>query len=184
MSKHVKTVKIEKKYKDKQGVEKTLSLDYSKVVDRLAEFRKDNPRGKVETNPTMDGDTIIFKAYILKDKADSNSADATGHAMAKYEKTEKQFEKLETIAVGRALAMLGYGASGEVASFEEMEEFTAYRDQKIDEVIEKMQSMKTIEALRKYFMGLGSYMAESRIIEAKDKRKGELLNANSRPTAK
>lgn len=180
MTKRVKTTKIEKKYKDKQtGQEKKITMEYSKVVDRLAEFRKDNPRGRIETTPTIADDTLMFKAYILKDKADKNSADATGHAMAKYEGTEKQFEKLETIAVGRALAMLGYGASGEVASFEEMEEFTQYRDQKIEELIEQLNQCKTIPELRERFMSLGSYMAESRIIEAKDRRKGELSDANS-----
>lgn len=184
MSKRVKTTKIEKKYKDKKtGEEKSISMDYSKVVDRIAEFRKDNPRGLIETTPTVDGDQIMFRAHILSDKSNTNSSEATGHAFAKNEGTEKQFEKLETIAVGRALAMLGYAASGEVASYEEMEEFAAYRDTKIDELIEGMQNCKTIAELRDYFMGLGSYMAESRIIEAKDARKAE-LNENSRDQAK
>lgn len=179
MSKRVRTTKIEKKYKDKKtGEEKRISIDHAKVVDRIAEFRKDNPRGLIETEPKIDGETLIFKAHLLKDKSDKNSAEATGHAYAKIDGTEKQFEKLETIAVGRALAMLGYAASGEVASFEEMEEFTAYRDQKIEEAIEGMTNCKTIPELRQYFMGLGSYMAESRIIEAKDKRKEELSHAD------
>lgn len=184
MTKRVKTTKIEKKYKDKKtGEEKAISMDYSKVVDRIAEFRKDNVRGLIETTPSIDGDQIIFKAHILKDKSDKNSAEATGHALAKNEGTEKQFEKLETIAVGRALAMLGYAASGEVASFEEMEEFAAYRDNKIEELIAGMQACNDINELRTYFMGLGSYMAESRIIEAKDARKAE-LSEDSRPTTK
>jgi hypothetical protein len=185
MSKRVKTTKIEKKYKDKKtGEEKKISMDYSKVVDRIAEFRKDNPRGLIDTSFTITDGQLIFKTRILKDKSDQNSAEATGHALAKYDAdSEKQFEKLETISVGRALAMLGYAASGEVASFEEMEEFAAYRDNKIEELIVGMQDCSDINELRTYFMGLGSYMAESRIIEAKDKRKAE-LNENSRPEAK
>ena len=175
MSKRVKTTQITKK--TKSG--KEITINFAKVVDRINEFREDNPRGLIETSPQMDGDQIIFRAHIVKDKSDKNSAEATGHAFAKNEGTEKQFEKLETIAVGRALAMLGYAASGEVASFEEMEEFATYRDQKIDELIEGMADCKTIAELRTYFMGLGSYMAESRIIEAKDKRKADLSDANS-----
>jgi hypothetical protein len=36
---------------------------------------------------------------------------------------EKSFEKLETIAVGRALAFAGYLADGEIASMEEMAKY-------------------------------------------------------------
>jgi len=180
MTKRVKTTPIEKKYKDrKTGEEKSIKMDYAKVVDRINEFRKDNPRGTIKTDLVVNGDLATFSAYIMKDKSDTNSADATGHAVAQIDHSEKQFEKLETVAVGRALALLGYAAGGEVASFEEMEEFAAYRDQKIEEHIGNLRACKTIEALRKYFMSLGSYMAESRIIEAKDARKEELLNADS-----
>lgn len=180
MSKRVKTTRIEKKYKDrKTGEDRHISIDHAKVVDRIQEFRKDNPRGVIETDPKIDDSMLIFKAHIVKDKSDKNSAEATGHAYTKIDGSDKQFEKLETIAVGRALAMLGYAASGEVASFEEMEEFTAYRDRQIEEKIEGMNNCQTITELREYFMGLGSYMAESRIIEAKDIRKDELSHANS-----
>lgn len=174
-SKRVKTTKIEKETKDG----KKFSIDYAKVVDRLNEFRKDNPRGLIETEPKIDDDMLIFKAHIVKDKSDKNSAESTGHAMAKINGSDKQFEKIETIAVGRALAMLGYAAAGEIASFDEMEEFAAYRDGKIEEIIEKIQSFKAIAPLREYFTGLGTYMSESRIIEAKDEKKAELQNADS-----
>jgi len=71
----------------------------------------------------------------LKDKADPNSAEATGHALGEN-KGQKAFEKLETIAVGRALALLGYAVDGEIASSEEMEEFLAYQAEKRREMIE------------------------------------------------
>ena len=80
----------------------------------------------------------------IKDKSNEASAEATGHAFVKVtEKTiEKQFEKLETIAVGRALALLGYSADGEIASSEEMEEFLADKESKrqdaIDEATERI----------------------------------------------
>jgi len=38
-------------------------------------------------------------------------------------KSNKDFEKQETIAVGRALAFAGFLSDGEVASYEEMEDF-------------------------------------------------------------
>lgn len=180
MMRTAKVSKIEKKYKDrKTGEQKSITIEFSKVVDRLNIFRSENPNGLVETTPTINGDQIIFKTRILKDKSNEFSAEATGHAMAMIKPDEeKQFEKLETISVGRALALLGYAAGGEIASSDEMDDFNKYRQQKIDEMIDGMAKIKTLEKLRAYFTGLGSYMAESRIIAAKDKRKAELSENN------
>lgn len=128
--------KIDKQYKDKKtGEWKTLTIEYAKVNDRLLEFRQDNPRGLIDTHPEIlaTGD-ILFKARIVKDQSDTASASATGHAYGSQE-GEKSFEKLETIAVGRALALLGYGAKGEIASAEEMQEFQQYQENKRSEII-------------------------------------------------
>lgn len=180
MTKHVKTTQIKKTYKDKKtGEVKELTINHAKVMDRILEFRADNPRGNIESTPTIEGKMLIFKTHIVKDKSDKFSAESTGHAYAEIDGSDKQFEKLETISVGRALAILGYSASGEVASFEEMEEYNNYRDQKIEEIVTKMYACKTIDGLRDYFMSLDSYIAESRVIEAKDIRKEQLLNENS-----
>lgn len=81
---------------------------YAQVKDRLKEFRTDCPNGLVETTPTITDTHIIFKARILKDKSDPASAEATGHSMGEVKGDKgKVFEKQETIAVGRALALLG-----------------------------------------------------------------------------
>lgn len=118
---------------------KTISLsgkEYAQVKDRIKEFRNDCPRGLIETNPTIQTDgQIMFKAKIVKDKSDEFSAEATGHALG-ANKGLKAFEKLETIAVGRALALLGYASDGEIASGEEMEEFLEYQQEKKAEMIE------------------------------------------------
>lgn len=102
--------------------------DYREVPDRLKQFREENPRASIETEPTYNPDeSITFKATIVKDLADPHSARATG--TARYTKNElakaKQFEKLETISVGRALANIGYLNNGQVATSEEMEEYEA-----------------------------------------------------------
>ena len=179
MNKTVKTTKIEKKWTDKKtGEKKSMTIDYAKVADRLSEFRSENPRGKIETTYRIDDGFIAFKTYILKDKSDVNSAEATGHSVAKNDGGEKQFEKLETLSVGRALALLGYAASGEIASFEEMEDYNKYKDEKIDEAIGTMKQAETLEELKTIFMSLGPLMANSRVIEAKDLRKGELNGKN------
>lgn len=137
---------------------KTISLGkaggmYAQVKDRLKEFRTDNPRGLIETTPMIQEDgQILFKARILKDKADLDSAEATGHAIGK-EGGVKAFEKLETIAVGRALGLLGYASDGEIASSEEMEEFEIYKEEKkearIQEFTEQIEKSKTLVELQK-----------------------------------
>lgn len=111
--------------------------EYAQVKDRLQEFRKDCPNGLVETSPTIEGNTIMFRARVLKDKSDPTSAEASGHSFGEN-KGQKAFEKLETIAVGRALALLGYASDGDIASSEEMEEFVAFQEEKRAKMIEDM----------------------------------------------
>lgn len=166
MNKTVKTGKIGDK-------------DYAFVADRLKAFREDNPNGLISTEPTvMDDGQVMFKTTILKDKANPESAEATGHALGDN-KGQKAFEKLETISVGRALALLGYLAGGEIASSEEMEEFHAYRNDKIELAISSLESAQTIEELKETFMALGNVMAEKKVIAAKDARKAELQNEDT-----
>lgn len=172
---------------------KTMSLkgqaSYAKVAERLKKFREDNPRSKTESVYEYDVDqTAVFTVYLWKDKTEylevlkevkdisvaRGSADANGSAKGSVGQKEKDFEKLETIALGRALAMLGYLASGEIASSEEMEEFHAYRDEKVRDAVDMLNASQTIDELKNNFMSLGSLMAEQKIIEAKDKKKVEL----------
>jgi len=125
---------------------------YARVADRLMEFRTANPNALIETTPTIQSDgQILFRARILKDKANESSGEATGHALGENKGT-KAFEKLETIAVGRALALLGYAADGEIATSEEMEEFEAFKKNKLDELVlamtEKLDGVKTLDELK------------------------------------
>ena len=143
--------------------------DYAKVVERVKEFRKDNPNGLIETTPTIDGNMIVFKARVVKDKAQESSAEATGHAYGEN-KGAKAFEKLETIATGRALAFLGYAADGEIASSDEMEEFYEYQNQKREEAIqawtEKMDDSKSLVELKAVWVDMP--------VEVKRELKGKL----------
>ena len=150
-------------------MKKTPTIDlkgkaYAQVKDRLKEFRTDCPNGLIETTPTISDTSIIFKARILKDKADPASAEATGHSFAKVtdKGVEKQFEKQETIAVGRALALLGYAVDGEIASSEEMEEFLTQKEmdriEQMEEVRMAVDAIESIDELKKYYQsnkGLG-----------------------------
>lgn len=156
--------------------------DYWLVPARLKKFREEHPRAKVDTNPTYNADgSITFKATILMDKSDEFSPEASGSA--RYTEAElkkpKQFEKLETIAVGRALANIGYLNDGQVATTEEMLEFEEYKNTKVEEAIDKLNSAETIDDLKSAFLSLGELMAKPEVIEAKDKRKAE-LNENTK----
>lgn len=173
-----KLTEIKKKYKDKKtGEFKELTINHSKVKDRILVFWSDNPRGRIETSTIRQGDTITFKAYIQKDKSDQFSADATGHAYGNTGE-EKSFEKLETIAVGRALALLGYLASGEIASSEEMEEFEAYKKNKITEEKQKamseLENCNTLIELKATFKKYAKFATDKDFVTLKDELKTKL----------
>jgi hypothetical protein len=153
--------------------------DYAQVKDRLNEFRNDNPRGLVETAPTIQPDgQIMFKARILKDKADETSAEATGHALG-ANKGVKAFEKLETIAVGRALALLGYGSDGAIASSEEMEEFEDWRTEKKLEAIDKLTKAKNLAELKDVWNSIGNLTTDKEVEKIKNEIKTRLSNENN-----
>lgn len=162
---------------DKVQTIKYQGRDYAMVAQRLKQFREECPNGLIETEPVIrDDGKVIFKARILRDKNNADSGEATGHALSEeVGKGAKQFEKLETIAVGRALALLGYLASGEIASGDEMSEFIAFKEKKIDDFVELLESAKTIDELKRIFTNGGALIAEKRVIVAKDKRKAELM---------
>ncbi len=139
---------------------KTMELkgkQYAQVKDRLQEFRQENPQASIKTTYTIEENQVAFTAFILKDKADPNSADATGHSYGEN-KGDKSFEKLETIAVGRALAFLGYATDGEIASSDEMEEFLEHKEEKKKEAIleatKQLKGTKTLASLKKVWSAL------------------------------
>lgn len=158
---------------------KTMELkgnEYAKVAERLRLFREENPRASIKTEPTMMPDgQVMYKAYILKDKSDLNSADATAHAMGNT-KDAKAFEKLETVAVGRALALMGFLASGDIASSEEMEEFEREKERRALESaarnIESLEACQSLDELKTVFMSCD--MSNPLVIAAKDAMKAKL----------
>lgn len=150
--------------------------DYAKVADRLKEFRQDNPRSSIKTTYefTPNGGAV-FTTYILKDKRDKYSADATGTAAYSVNqmKKDKAFEKLETISVGRALSLLGYLNNGEIASTEEMEEFETFQDTKKAE--EELRDCKTLDELKEKY---------TEIVKANPKLSRELVGVKDEIKAK
>ena len=90
-------------------------VHYAKVATRSAEFHKDNEKCSIETTCEFKEGFVLFSAKVTTKKGVF-----TGHSMDKVQGRQKQFEKQETIAVGRALAFAGYLASGDIACAEEM----------------------------------------------------------------
>lgn len=168
-------------------------IDYAKVADRIKIFWEENPNGKIDTErEDISENKVRFIARIWRDSkvildlatvgTDINIVKLTANATASADaakKGDKENEKLETVAVGRALAMLGYLASGEVASREEMEQFEAYKadlfQDEIDKTIEKMKKAKTIDELRKLYVSLGAELrTNQKILNTKDELKKKL----------
>jgi hypothetical protein len=147
---------------------------YATVPTRIKEFREACPNGLIETKPETQPDgQVMFTARILSDKSNPNSAEAIGHSIGKLS-GDKSFEKLETISIGRALAILGYMASGEIASTEEMESFNDYKNEKKLEAVAKMNAVTTLQELKDTYMSLGSMMGDTDIITLKDHLKTNL----------
>lgn len=121
--------------------------DYATVPARLKEFRQSNPRASISTEPMAQTDgSMIIRALIVTDRADESSAQSTGSA--RYSEKEmiakKAYEKLETIAVGRALSLLGYLNNGDIASSEEMLEFEGFKAEKYETEIAEAKDVKSL----------------------------------------
>lgn len=102
---------------------KTIKLqwkNYAQVKDRIAEAHKTNEKLSITTDvECFDKEKLSF---LFTAKVENEKWQFTGHALQSI-KNKKDFEKWETIAVGRALALAGYLSDGEVASYEEVEDF-------------------------------------------------------------
>jgi len=99
---------------------KTINLngkEYAPVSARVEQCHKDHEKSSITTETTFSEGHVIVKATVAFD-----DRKFTGHSYGKVG-TEKAFEKLETTAVGRALAFAGYLSGGEIASYDEIESF-------------------------------------------------------------
>jgi len=81
--------------------------DYLQVMWRLVWFRQDKPMWCIDTTPvTINEESAIFTAKIF----DENGAlKASGYGSETKRDFGDFIEKAETKAIGRALAMMGYG---------------------------------------------------------------------------
>lgn len=104
--------------------------DYLEVKYRIAWFREEHPDWTIETEIVQSSDkAALFKAYI---KDPSGRTLATAHKYEDIQGFHDYREKSETSAVGRALALLGYGT----VNAQELEE----GDRIVDGPVEKPKS--------------------------------------------
>lgn len=191
---NVKTTVIEKKNK---ATGRVTRINYAKAVDRINAFWENNPKGKIETEHKYDNGNIVFKAYVWRDKSDYidlvksgvdiraafSSCDATG--TSEYARDdEKKYEKLETLSIARALAIMGYAASGEIASSEEMEIYDEFKREQLEaqlsEILVKISGAKTLEDLKNIWVAQipPKFRTVEKVILAKNSRKNELSKKN------
>jgi hypothetical protein len=99
-------------------------VEYATVESRVRAFCSEYQNGQILTELVKNDDRtgeVIFKAHAVVDGV----IKGTGHAMemrgsSNINKTS-HIECAETSAIGRALAFIGYMSSGNIASYEEIE---------------------------------------------------------------
>ena len=101
---------------------------YATVAERLAMFWMEHPLGQIHTNPAEypDDNIVRVRAIIFRWDEATNCFRLLSTGQAEevregYINANAATENCETSAVGRALAMAGYGINKGVASAEEIE---------------------------------------------------------------
>src|SRR5881398_2802132 len=97
---------------------------YAPVAERITRFYETFPRGRIITELVSRTERdVVFRAFVYRDASDAEAA-ATGWAAEREGDGEINsvacLENTETSAIGRALANLGFTASRERPSAEEM----------------------------------------------------------------
>lgn len=168
IAQRVKTIKLQGK-------------DYAQVSDRVAAFHKANKNGAIKTELELKDSLAVFRATVILDVKNPERS-FPGTSMGTYSGA-KALEKLETIAVGRALAFAGFLSDGEIASSEEMQKYeenqTAVNP---DEAIKKLTAAKTLEELQKAWVSLTEAERQNQMIQTyKEQLKKQYANTPSRP---
>lgn len=157
-------------------------IEYAKVSSRVGEFHKLYKTPAITTSFEFKEGWAIFKATVIPD-ASKPERQFTGTSMGKAGAV-KAFEKLETIAVGRALAFAGLLSDGEIASSEEMQSYAeAVPLQDVTKALEKLSATKTKGELGTAWIKLSQAERENKEVQSlKDTLKAQY--EDSQPTTK
>lgn len=136
----------------KKGFINIHGKQYATVAHRLQEFRKRYPLAQITTHLEKDEDNIvIFSCAIWVDGV----VIATGWAeevrgSSNINKTSA-LENAESSSLGRALAFMGFGIDGSIASAEEVENAIEIQNKtKDDAVMDEKLSKKQEKAIKTY----------------------------------
>lgn len=192
----VKVSKIEKTFTDKRTNEvKKICIDYAKVTDRLEAFRINHPNSKILTSYKNENNKVVFKAFLWRDKTEVTQllingmskelVYLTADAEATAQKTitnDKDFEKLETMAIGRALSNLGYSSTGKIADYK-TNELDKYKDElyqdSVDSAIDGLQNCKTLDELKANYQALNPVLRIDKTIKVITEEIKKKLNAKA-----
>ncbi len=157
-----------------------LPKDYVKVVTRLKEYHDEHTDSmSINTSHEFQWDFVVFKATVVTKKWTF-----TGSSFWRTAK-EKAFEKLETVAVWRALAFAWYSATDDIASHEEMEKYNedTRMDTKFGDILDNMEIEDDIEHLKTLFEQGKLLCVSDKMLEvlniAKEKAKKRLESVNA-----
>lgn len=160
---------------------------YAKVSSRIKALHSEYDDARISTDYEFKQGWAICKATITLEVNDNPERYFTGHSMGEID-GDKAFEKLESVAVGRALANAGFLATGEIATAEEMQKFNENQqesndDNGISEDVEKrakqaMADCESVEELRDKWKEMPDKVKGSKKIQVfKDETK-EALTAS------
>lgn len=120
-----------------------LPKDYVSVATRVDQAHdKHKEKLSIETSFDIKDQTVIFSAKVT-----CGGQTFTGHSFGVVGR-EKAFEKLETVAVGRALAFAGFETRDGIASKEEMEVFEDNKKESDFEDSKAWMNEPELEALK------------------------------------
>lgn len=123
---------------------------YLQVMWRLVWFREDKPNWCIDTKlESVDANSAIFSAKIYDNEGVLKSA---GYGSESIKDFRDYIEKAETKAVGRALAMLGYGTQ----FAPELDEEERLTDSPVP-TKKATVKMETVEDAASYVLTFGQY---------------------------
>tara|TARA_R100000655_G_scaffold60441_1_gene98822 strand:- start:669 stop:1211 length:543 start_codon:yes stop_codon:yes gene_type:complete len=125
---------------------------YATVAHRLQEFRKRYPLAQIVTKLEKDEDNkVIFSASISIDQVIISTGWAEEVRGSSNINKTSALENCESSALGRALAFMGFGVDGYIASAEEvLNAIDKENNMKINKVMEKKLSKKQEKAIESY----------------------------------
>jgi hypothetical protein len=155
--------------------------EYAPVADRIALFYARFPAGRIITQLAMHNErAVVFRASVYRTERSRTPA-ATGWASERVGdgdvNTVACLENTETSAIGRALANLGFTASRNRPSLEEMEKAARRRAQLHPAVHERADALLEVLSLLTAARRNGLSPARANVLEA------ALTNADAAPEA-